>query len=106
MPDSIELDLNQEVTLEVIGEVGPRGPVGPMGPVGPQGPQGSGVGSFVHNQVIPATIWTVVHDLVYPPAVTVIDSAGTVLLANVTFVDATTITVEHGFPTAGSVYLS
>lgn len=106
MPDSVELDLNQEVTLEVVGEVGPRGPAGPVGPVGPMGPQGSGVGSFVFNQLTPATVWTVVHDLVYPPAVTVIDSAGTELWADVTFVDANTIVVEHGWPTAGTVYLS
>jgi hypothetical protein len=44
MPDSVELDLKQEeVTLEVVGEVGPRGPVGPPGPPGPPGSDGAGV---------------------------------------------------------------
>lgn len=43
MPDSVELDLRQEeVTLEVVGEIGPRGPAGPPGP---PGPPGSGNGS-------------------------------------------------------------
>jgi hypothetical protein len=105
MPDFVELDLiDEEVVLDVVGEVGPRGQDGPPGPAGPPGPPGVGAVHLVFQQTVPDTLWTVTHNL-YNPTVTVTNDTGTVLLADVTYVDGTTITVAHGFPLTGYVYL-
>lgn len=114
MADSIELDLQTDesvsldlvdtevsldvqdvdITLEVVGQVGPRGPSGING------------GFFRWSQPVAATQWSFTHDLEYPPAITVVDSAGTVLYGDVTYVDDFTITIDFSFPTAGYAYLS
>lgn len=57
------------------GEPGPEGPQGETGPPGPQGdpgPQGErgemGPGNaYLHAQLVPATVWTIEHDLGYDP---------------------------------------
>lgn len=127
MPDHVELDLidaqevtidyiDGEVTLEVVGEVGPRGPqgiqgevgeIGPqgeIGPVGPEGPPGTSSGFYRHNQAAPAIQWIILHDLQYPPAVTVVDSAGTQLFPDMTYLDDFTIQIDHSYPVAGFAY--
>jgi hypothetical protein len=119
MPDYVELDLvDTEVTLEVVGEVGPRGPqgiqgeigpVGPqgdVGPIGPEGPAGTSSGAFRHNQAAASAQWSFVHDLGYPPAVTVVDSAGTQVFGDVTYIDDFTIQIDFAFPFAGYAYCS
>ena len=105
-----------DVTIEVLGQVGPRGPQGMQGEIGPQGPQGeigpegpegppgSSSGFYRHSQAVAAAIWTFTHDLPYPPAVTVVDSAGTVLYGDVTYVDDFNIEIEFAWPTAGFAY--
>lgn len=126
MPDHVELDLvdgdvtldllDAEVTLEVVGEVGPRGiqgeqgivgPVGPqgeIGPVGPEGPAGTSSGFYRHNQAVPATQWTVDHDLNYPPAITVVDSAGTQVFGDITYLDDFHIQIDFANAVAGYAY--
>jgi hypothetical protein len=106
--------LMKEITLEVVGEVGPRGPVGPPGadstvpgppgPVGPEGPPGTSSGFYRHSQASAAAQWTFMHDLQYPPAVTVVDSAGTVLYGDVTYIDDFNIQIDFAYPTAGYAY--
>lgn len=117
MPDHVELDLiDTEVILEVVGEVGPRGiqgevgdigpvgPIGPIGPVGPVGPAGISSGFYRHSQAAPAMQWMVLHDLTYPPAITVVDSAGTELYPDITYIDDFTIQIDHSYPVAGFAY--
>lgn len=124
MPDWVELDLTGaegvtvdlvqsevtldvvegDITLEVLGEVGPRGPQGIQGPVGPPGP--ATFAFYRHSQAAASDRWLVDHDLVYPPSVTVVDSAGTVLIADVTYLDDFHIQIDFGWPTAGYAYLS
>jgi hypothetical protein len=123
MPDHVELDLvdgdvtidliDAEVTLEVVGEVGPRGvqgeqgivgPVGPqgeIGPVGPEGPAGTSSGFFRHSQPAAASIWLFDHDLQYWPAVTTVDSAGTLIYGDVSFIGDYTIQIVFAYPVAG-----
>lgn len=90
------------VTLEVGGTPGPPGPPGPKGD---QGEPGVG-GSYVHAQAVAAAVWVVVHDVPYQPAVTVVDSAGSEQLADIAYIDATTIHISHAWPVAGYAYLS
>jgi hypothetical protein len=91
-----------EVTLEVIGEVGPRGPQGIQGIEGPPGPPSFSF--YRHHQTSASDRWLVVHDLFYPPAVTIVDSAGTVLLADVSYIDDFHIQIDFSAPTAGYAY--
>jgi hypothetical protein len=117
MPDHVELNLiDTEVTLEVIGEVGPRGPagdvgdVGPIGPqgipgpVGPEGPAGAASGFFRHTQTVAAAQWNFVHDLSYPPAITVVDDLGSQVFGDITYVDDFTIQIDFAFPLGGYAY--
>lgn len=76
---------------------------------GPQGPPGTGSGGggagFVFEQTVPATSWTVPHNLgSFPPAV-VVDDDDNVIIAPYRYVDENTIVVEFSQPTTGKVYL-
>ena len=124
MPDAVELNLTEDegvnldlvdtevvlniddvdITLEVVGEVGPRGPQGIQGEIGPPGPPT--LSFYRHNQAFASDRWFVDHDLSYPPSVTVVDSAGTVLLADVQYIDDFHIQIDFSYPTAGYAYLS
>lgn len=103
----------QTIALEVIGEVGPPGPQGvqgvqgdtgaqgDVGPVGPQGPAGLDSGHYRHVQPTPATLWSVQHDLGYRPAVSVQDSAGSVVYGDVEYLDANNLTITFTFAFSG-----
>lgn len=43
------------------------------GPQGVQGPPGSGA-TYVHDQAVPATVWTVTHNMNKYPAVVITDT--------------------------------
>jgi hypothetical protein len=125
---STELDLVDEdvtlqlddidITLNVVGEVGPRGPIGPDGPVGPvgvtgpvgpagpQGPPGVDTGYYRHVQDNPAAVWIVQHNLGYRPAVFVEDSAGSVVIGDVLYVDANQLTISFDAAFGGYANLS
>lgn len=81
-----------------------QGPVGPQGVPGPPGPAG-GV-SFHYVQAQPSAAWTIAHNLGRYPSVTIVDTAGDQVSADVTYVDANTVTVSFGFPTTGAAYLN
>jgi hypothetical protein len=97
---ALDLTAGQGVTLELGGEQGPPGPEGPPGPQGDSG------GFYTHSQAAPSTAWTITHALGYRPNVTTVDSAGTVLYGDVTYIDDATIEVSFSWPTAGFAYLS
>lgn len=114
-PEEISLVLEEQtVVLEVNGDIGPPGPqgaqgvqgdVGPQGATGPVGPQGSpglDSGHYRHVQPTPSTLWTVQHNLGYRPAVSVQDSAGTVVYGDIEHIDTNTLTVA--FTSAFSGY--
>lgn len=94
--------IDGEVTLEVIGEVGPRGPQGIQGIQGIQGPPSFSF--YRHHQTSASARWFIEHDLFYPPAVTIVDSAGTVLIADVFYIDDFHIQIDFSAPTAGYAY--
>jgi len=61
------------------GPQGPAGPKGDTGATGPQGPAGSitnfnaNLVSFTYEQQTPQSTWTIVHNLGFKPAVSVMD---------------------------------
>jgi hypothetical protein len=82
---------------------GTPGPTGPVGPTGPTGPAG---GNFLFTQNSSASTWNITHSLGYYPAVTVVDSAGTVVEGTTTYPSITTVTLTFSSPFSGYAYLS
>jgi hypothetical protein len=70
---------------------------------GPPGPPG---GTYRHVQTIPATTWTIVHNLGFRPNVTVVDTAGEQVEGEVDYVSETTVVVTFTAAFAGDAYLS
>lgn len=101
----------QPVTVTSNGEVGPQGsrgdtgPVGPAGGVGPAGPP-SDASHYRHVQDDPAAVWVVQHNLGYRPAVCVEDSAGSVVIGDVLYVDANQLTITFDAAFGGYANLS
>lgn len=74
-------------------------------------PPGGGTGTggdlhYTHNQSVLAASWPVAHGLGKFPAVDVIDSGGSFLLADVAYIDVNTLTVNFAAPTSGKAYLN
>lgn len=90
----------------IVPKPGPQGPAGPQGPQGSQGPAGAGADTYTHQQLIPATVWTIVHNLGKYPSVTVIDSAGTEVEGDVQFTDTNTIVITFSSAFAGKASLN
>jgi hypothetical protein len=85
---------------------GTPGPTGPVGPTGATGPQGPGGGSLTFTQNSVTTTWTITHALGYYPAVTITDSAGTVIEGTISYPSLTSVVVTFGIATSGFAYLS
>lgn len=85
--------------------VGARGATGPTGPTGPQG-EPSGPVFYEHTQYVASDTWTIIHNLGYPPNVTVSDSAGTIVEGDLQYVDGTSVIIHFSAEFSGSAYLS
>jgi hypothetical protein len=104
------------------GDAGPDGDDGPQGPVGPQGVQGlqgaQGVQgptgpsapvtpkAFTFTQSTPSSVWNITHNLGFRPAVTIVDSAGTIWEGDVTYPDVSHVTLNFAYAFSGTAYLS
>lgn len=115
--DSVEVDVIEQTTSVELaaagpqGATGPIGPVGPTGPTGPQGPKGDKGDAgltlvYVHTQNAVSTTWTVAHNLGVFPNVTTVDSAGTQIEGDVTYVSANTLNISFAYAFSGKAYLS
>jgi hypothetical protein len=95
-------------------EIAIGGPQGARGPQGIQGPPGTGttpeeivaLTSYTHNQIASSTTWTVNHGLTFKPNVTVFDSAGTQLEAEIVHNDNNSLTINFSASMSGKAYLS
>lgn len=65
-----------------------------------------GTTTFTFTQSTPLLVWNVVHGLGRFPAVSVVDSAGDIVLGDVVYIDSTRLTVTFGAPFSGAVYLT
>lgn len=108
LPSPAELVLvGQAITQGLPGAPGASGPPGPPGAPGPPG----SLTSYTHEQILPASTWTIVHNLGFRPSIQVFDSAGGEAEGTVAHLDVTTLTVTFtsgGAPAsfAGVAYLS
>lgn len=62
--------------------------------------------NYLHDQVTPASIWTITHNLGKVPAVVVFDSAGDQVMGDIDVVDNNTITITFSAAFAGKAYLN
>lgn len=76
--------------------------------VGPTGPTGSGAsGNYTHTQAVPATTWTIVHNLGFNPAgVAVFDSSDRNVIGDIDHIDLNTLTVTFAAGFSGIAYIS
>jgi hypothetical protein len=67
---------------------------------------GSSFQYFVFNQNSPATTWNITHNLGRRPSVTVVDSAGTVVIGEVTYTSDNALTIQFSAGFSGQAYLN
>lgn len=76
-------------------------------PLTPAFTLGSGVTyRYVHNQAIASDTWTITHNLATKPNVVVVDSAGTWLLGDVTYISDLQVILSFSSPFSGFAYLT
>lgn len=74
--------------------------------VGIQGPEGPASVTYVHTQSVASDEWVIDHNLDRYPSVSVVDSAGNVIHANVNYITADSLTVEFTAMFSGKAYLN
>jgi hypothetical protein len=62
--------------------------------------------SYTHVQSASASVWVIVHNLGFIPSVSVFDSAGSQLEADLSFPDSNTVVVSLSIPLSGTAHLS
>lgn len=62
--------------------------------------------TYIHYQLSPSNIWTVVHNLGKMPSVMVVDSAETVYIGDVSYVDSNNLVINFASPFSGKAYLN
>jgi hypothetical protein len=74
---------------------------------GERGSAGAAGGSYVHYQSSAASTWTVAHNLgYYPGGISIIDSAETVVMGDITHTSINSFTVSFSTSFSGKVYVS
>jgi hypothetical protein len=67
----------------------------------------SGSDSFYqHNQMVPSSSWIVNHNLSKFPSVTIVDSAGTMVMGDVLYNSENQVTITFGAAFAGKAYFN
>lgn len=61
---------------------------------------------YVYSQTSAATTWTINHTLGGRPSITIVDSAGTVVIGEVTYISDSQIIVEFTSAFSGFAYLT
>lgn len=87
--------------------VGIQGPQGIQGLQGDQGLPGiDGDKTYVHTQSVASASWTVNHQLNKKPSVTVVDSADTVVVGDITYIDTDSLTINFTGAFSGQAYIN
>ena len=64
------------------------------------------VETYVHDQAIPVTLWSITHHLNRYPSVTVVDSSGRVVLGGVTYINPDVLQLNFSGAFSGKAYLN
>ncbi len=70
------------------------------------GDGGDGDKTFVFTQAVPSDKWIVNHGLNKYPSVTIVDTAGTVVIGNVDYVDINNVIISFSSAFAGKAYFN
>ena len=108
MSDEVVVVLRNEVLTVVKNENGLtlKSP-GVQGPMGPQGVPGAAGGTVVSlDQSTPASTWIINHNLNRPVFVTVLNSAGEQVFADVDQSDPNTVSIIFATPVSGKAVVS
>lgn len=62
--------------------------------------------TYTHTQSSASAVWTITHNLNCYPAVSVVDSAGTVVFGDINYISANVIVVTFVAPFGGKAYLN
>lgn len=106
-PQSFKINYdNQDVSSNII-EVNTAGCITTIN-LNPAGGGGGGqdIDTFVYNQSLPNTIWTINHNLGFVPNVFTIDSNGNNIRGVIIPLSINTITINFSSAIAGTAYLS
>lgn len=104
-PPSLAVVVAQVRPVAVVVQASALPAVSTVGLQGPPGRDGAGV-TLTHHQANPAAVWPIVHGLGRFPSVTVVDSAGSTVLGDVTYTDANNLTLHFAAPFSGTAYLN
>lgn len=62
--------------------------------------------TYTYNQQVASDTWEITHNLGRYPSVTIVDSAGTVVIGEVTYIDTNTVSVGFNGIFSGTAYLN
>ena len=62
--------------------------------------------TYVHEQQTVSDIWTIRHNRAKYPSVTIVDTAGSCVVGEVTYIDANTVSVRFNAAFSGYAYLN
>lgn len=62
--------------------------------------------NLVFTQATPSATWRVKHGLNKYPAVTIVDTAGSVVVGNIDYIDANNVVISFGSAFAGKAYFN
>jgi hypothetical protein len=62
--------------------------------------------AFAYTQQTPSATWTIAHNLNFHPNVTIVDSAGTIVEGEMTYVDQNNMILHFQSAFSGNAYLS
>lgn len=74
--------------------------------VAPAHPASGGDKSYVFTQDTPAAVWEIAHTLNKYPSVTVVDSAGSAVVGEVTYLSKSEIRLSFEAPFSGKAFLN
>jgi len=61
---------------------------------------------YLHQQLIPVTMWLITHNLNKYPSVTVMDNAGSKYMTDVRYIDTNTVEIRMTYPMSGTAALN
>ena len=62
--------------------------------------------TYVHHQSVPASVWDITHNMDKLPSVTIVDSAGSVVMGEITYESKNKLKVTFTAEFGGSAYLN
>lgn len=118
--------IDEDFTVVVkITETGPQGPQGVPGALYPipetysankiietddkmfvSAEEKSRIDGYIHDQIASSKNWTINHGLNKYPSVAVADSAGSIVIGDVKYIDDNTVTVRFNSEFSGKAYLN